>query len=112
MLRAVFVWPGLTMWAILIFFITGTAVPPLNDLTPGTHRPGVRKSRDLAADPDAVPSCPLERGGAALPVPVEFDMMDSCTLVLFGASGDLTQWMVMPAIVRLMRRGGSRRRVA
>ena len=36
MLLAIFVWPGLTMWAILIFFIAGTAVPPLNDLTPLT----------------------------------------------------------------------------
>ena len=34
LLLAVFVWPGLTMWAILIFFIAGTAVPPLNDVTP------------------------------------------------------------------------------
>lgn len=33
------------------------------------------------------------------------DMVDPCTLVLFGASGDLTQRMVMPAIFRLMRRG-------
>ena len=32
-------------------------------------------------------------------------MMDPCTVVLFGASGDLTQRMVMPAIVRLMRSG-------
>jgi glucose-6-phosphate 1-dehydrogenase len=32
-------------------------------------------------------------------------MVDPCTLVLFGASGDLTQRMVMPAIFRLMRRG-------
>jgi len=32
-------------------------------------------------------------------------MVDPCTLVLFGASGDLTQRMVMPAIVRLVRRG-------
>lgn len=31
--------------------------------------------------------------------------VDPCTLVLFGASGDLTQRMVMPAIVRLMQRG-------
>ena len=31
--------------------------------------------------------------------------MESCTLVLFGASGDLTQRMVMPAIFRLARRG-------
>ena len=30
---------------------------------------------------------------------------DACTLVLFGASGDLTQRMVMPAIFRLARRG-------
>jgi membrane-associated protease RseP (regulator of RpoE activity) len=36
LLLAIFVWPGLTMWAILIFFIAGTAVPPLNDLTPLT----------------------------------------------------------------------------
>ncbi len=35
-LLAIFVWPGLTMWAILIFFIAGRAVPPLNDLTPVT----------------------------------------------------------------------------
>lgn len=33
-LLAVFVWPGLTMWAILVFFIAGTAVPPLNDVSP------------------------------------------------------------------------------
>jgi len=32
-------------------------------------------------------------------------VMDPCTLVLFGASGDLTQRMVMPAIFRLARRG-------
>ena len=31
--------------------------------------------------------------------------MDPCTIVLFGASGDLTQRMVIPAIVRLVRRG-------
>ena len=31
--------------------------------------------------------------------------VDPCTIVLFGASGDLTQRMVMPAIFRLMRRG-------
>ena len=31
--------------------------------------------------------------------------MESCTLVLFGASGDLTKRMVMPAIFRLARRG-------
>jgi glucose-6-phosphate 1-dehydrogenase len=32
-------------------------------------------------------------------------MVDPCTLVLFGASGDLTRRMVMPAIAGLMRRG-------
>ena len=32
-------------------------------------------------------------------------MMESCTIVLFGASGDLTKRMVMPAIFRLARRG-------
>ena len=31
--------------------------------------------------------------------------MEPCTLVLFGASGDLAQRMVMPAIFRLARRG-------
>jgi membrane-associated protease RseP (regulator of RpoE activity) len=33
-LLAIFVWPGFMMWAIIVFFIAGTAVPPLNDLTP------------------------------------------------------------------------------
>ena len=32
-------------------------------------------------------------------------IIEPCTLVLFGASGDLTQRMVMPAIFRLVRRG-------
>ena len=32
-------------------------------------------------------------------------LAEPCTIVLFGASGDLTQRMVMPAIFRLMRRG-------
>ena len=32
-------------------------------------------------------------------------MVDPCTVVLFGASGDLAQRMVMPAIIRLIRRG-------
>ena len=36
LLLAIFVWPGLTMWAILVFFMAGTSVPPLNDLTPLT----------------------------------------------------------------------------
>lgn len=36
LLLAIFVWPGLTMWAILVFFIAGTSMPPLNDLTPLT----------------------------------------------------------------------------
>ncbi len=31
--------------------------------------------------------------------------MEPCTLVLFGASGDLTQRMIMPAIFRLAQRG-------
>ena len=31
--------------------------------------------------------------------------MESCTIVLFGASGDLTKRMVLPAIFRLVRRG-------
>jgi membrane-associated protease RseP (regulator of RpoE activity) len=34
LLLAIFVWPGLTLWAIIVFFIAGTTVPPLNDLTP------------------------------------------------------------------------------
>ena len=36
---------------------------------------------------------------------VQPDRLDSFTFVLFGASGDLTQRMVMPAIFRLARRG-------
>jgi membrane-associated protease RseP (regulator of RpoE activity) len=33
-LLAVFVWPGLMMWAIIIFFIAGRGMPPLNDVSP------------------------------------------------------------------------------
>ena len=33
-LLALFVWPGLFMWAILVFFLAGHPEPPLNDLTP------------------------------------------------------------------------------
>ena len=40
-----------------------------------------------------------------MPTPPAVDMVDPCTLVLFGASGDLAQRMVMPAIVRLIQRG-------
>jgi len=36
LLLAVFVWPGLMMWAIIVFFIAGRTLPPLNDLTPLT----------------------------------------------------------------------------
>ena len=35
---AILVWPGLLMWAIIVFFMTGRPTPPLNDisrLTPG-----------------------------------------------------------------------------
>jgi membrane-associated protease RseP (regulator of RpoE activity) len=31
---ALFVWPGLMLWAIIIFFLAGRGTPPLNDLTP------------------------------------------------------------------------------
>jgi membrane-associated protease RseP (regulator of RpoE activity) len=34
LLLALFVWPGLMMWAILIFFVAGAGMPPLNDVTP------------------------------------------------------------------------------
>ena len=40
----------------------------------------------------------LWSAAGVLPVRVGLDMMEPCTLVLFGASGDLTQRMVMPAI--------------
>lgn len=40
LLLAIFVWPGLLMWAIIVFFIAGGSTPPLNDLTPLT--PGRR----------------------------------------------------------------------
>ena len=33
LLLAVFVWPGLMMWAILAFFLAGRSTPPLDDLT-------------------------------------------------------------------------------
>jgi membrane-associated protease RseP (regulator of RpoE activity) len=34
LLLAIFVWPGLMLWALLIFFIAGRGAPPLNDVTP------------------------------------------------------------------------------
>jgi membrane-associated protease RseP (regulator of RpoE activity) len=39
-LLALFVWPSLMIWAIIVFFIAGQGTPPLNDLTPIT--PGRR----------------------------------------------------------------------
>lgn len=42
-LLAIFVWPGLLMWAIIVFFIAGTGSSPLEDvtsLTPGRLRLG------------------------------------------------------------------------
>ncbi len=33
-LLAIFVWPGLLFWAILVFFIAGRGTPPLDDITP------------------------------------------------------------------------------
>lgn len=33
-LLAIFVWPGLLFFALLIFFIAGRGTPPLNDITP------------------------------------------------------------------------------
>lgn len=33
-LLAIFVWPGLLLWAIIVFFIAGRGTPPLNDITP------------------------------------------------------------------------------
>jgi membrane-associated protease RseP (regulator of RpoE activity) len=32
-LLALFVWPGLMMWAIIVFFMAGRGAPPLNDVT-------------------------------------------------------------------------------
>lgn len=40
LLLAFFIWPGLMMWALIIFFIAGRGTPPLNDITPVT--PGRR----------------------------------------------------------------------
>ena len=40
LLLAIFVWPGLMMWALIVFFIAGRGTPPLNDITPVT--PGRR----------------------------------------------------------------------
>lgn len=36
LLLAIFVWPGLTFWAVIVFFIAGATTPPLNDVTPLT----------------------------------------------------------------------------
>ena len=33
-LLALFVWPGLMLWALIVFFIAGRGAPPLNDVTP------------------------------------------------------------------------------
>ena len=33
-LLAIFVWPGLMLWAIIVLFIAGRGTPPLNDITP------------------------------------------------------------------------------
>lgn len=33
-LLALFVWQGLFMWAIIVFFLAGRGTPPLNDVTP------------------------------------------------------------------------------
>jgi hypothetical protein len=33
-LLAIFVWPGLLLWAIIVFFMAGRGIPPLNDVTP------------------------------------------------------------------------------
>jgi membrane-associated protease RseP (regulator of RpoE activity) len=33
-LLALFVWPGLMMWAIIVFFMAGRGTPPLNDVSP------------------------------------------------------------------------------
>jgi membrane-associated protease RseP (regulator of RpoE activity) len=35
-LLGVFVWPGLLMWAIIVFFIAGRGASPLDDITPVT----------------------------------------------------------------------------
>nr|MDQ3624110.1 site-2 protease family protein [Verrucomicrobiota bacterium] len=34
LLLSLFVWPGLMMWALIIFFLAGRGAPPLNDVTP------------------------------------------------------------------------------
>ncbi|MBI1899175.1 MAG: site-2 protease family protein [Acidobacteria bacterium] len=39
-LLALFVWPSLMTWAIIVFFLAGRPMPPLNDITPLT--PGRR----------------------------------------------------------------------
>jgi membrane-associated protease RseP (regulator of RpoE activity) len=33
-LLALFVWPGLMMWVVIVFFIAGRGTPPLKDVTP------------------------------------------------------------------------------
>jgi membrane-associated protease RseP (regulator of RpoE activity) len=36
LLLGLFVWPGLLTWAIIVFFLGGVPMPPLNDVTPLT----------------------------------------------------------------------------
>jgi membrane-associated protease RseP (regulator of RpoE activity) len=33
-LLGIFVWPGLLMWAVIVFFLAGNPTPPLNDVAP------------------------------------------------------------------------------
>lgn len=35
-LLALFVWPGLFIWVLIVFFLAGRGTPPLNDMTPIT----------------------------------------------------------------------------
>lgn len=46
LLLAIFVWPGLMVWALIVFFFIGRGTPPLNDVSPIT--PGRRALGYLA----------------------------------------------------------------
>jgi len=38
LLLTVLVWPELLLWTLIVFFIAGRGSPPLNDITPVSHR--------------------------------------------------------------------------
>jgi hypothetical protein len=87
-LLAIFVWPWLSTWAILVFFIAGTAVPPLNDVTPLTPERqwlGYAAFVILAPHPDAAAALPLGGSRLAMSVSVRLFSRSRCLNALRSA---------------------------